>query len=657
MLLYLPCPVLAAPEQARHGYVDLSNLDLAGGKTAKLDGEWEFYWGELLTPTDFTLGKHAHPGQYLNVPQSWEKAQYQGQTLPAKGVATYRLIVQPPTGQHDLALRIGDIPYAYNLWVDGKLLQSVGQIGHDVKSEHRGARISVVHFAGDGKPIELLIQVSNYHFIRGMGALSSIQFGAAETLSMAQMHRWGVASLMAGFWLLMCIYHIALFAARPKDWAPLLFFFYCVTRSVVAFGWSMSDWLLMAYFPTVDAEIVEAVVGQCLLLAGPLSMLFFRSIFPEEFSARACKFVTGITAVFTILCVAKGYSEVGQIFLYFYLYAIGLTLYFTYALSKAAWHNRIGAKLIMFGWLCLGLTGVNDFLIQLNWIESIPLSAFGLTLFVLFQSFALANRFSRAFNTVENLSQTLDEQNAVLREEMDERLRLEHEIEKVRDVERRTIGRQLHDGLCQELTAARLHCSVLRFDQNTKDMPSRGFDQMGSLLNDAVDHAYELSRGLWPVENESNNLVSTLEGLAGKTRTEYGFEIGIHCSIVCEICQHKNAIQIYQIAQEALRNIGKHAHAKHVIINMDCVNQNGKLLIRVEDDGVGRRGQGARTGGLGSRIMAHTAKTINAELNINDGPNGGTVVSLRVPCHHTSFKSPQLESTSQHALNAQEGAL
>ena len=56
------------------------------------------------------------------------------------------------------------------------------------------------------------------------------------------------------------------------------------------------------------------------------------------------------------------------------------------------------------------------------------------------------------------------------------------------------------------------------------------------------------------------------------------------------------------------------------------------LVLRVEDDGVGRIAKQTSAGGLGLRIMAHRARSIGGELTIADRPGGGTVVILAMPC-------------------------
>ena len=96
---------------------------------------------------------------------------------------------------------------------------------------------------------------------------------------------------------------------------------------------------------------------------------------------------------------------------------------------------------------------------------------------------ALAQRFSNAFTEVELLSLDLEDKNAELKTEMDERSRLEQEIIKVSEEERRSLSHGLHDGLCQQLAVARLRCSVLALEPG---MGARGPWQPGRPLRVAA---------------------------------------------------------------------------------------------------------------------------------------------------------------------------
>ncbi len=624
----LPCQ--AASAKAVLGQIDLSALDVVRGEVATLDGEWAFYWGYLLTPENFGAGNSVPEVGYVPLPSKWSKTSFRGQPLPDTGYATYRLTIQPPLGEHELALRLDEISSACRIWINGRLALESGVVGRDSASEKKNSSRRILRFSNRGEPVELLLQVSNFH--DWTGSVPGIKFGAADTLDLNQARDVSLAVLLTGGMLVMCIYHLALYFMRRKELSFLYFSLYCLARIDYTVFNGASDGVIRLLLPEIDGPTVYAMAMTSLYLSSLISLAFFRSLYPQEFSSRVLIFAALVTVGLIVVNVINRFAMVRGVQLFFYAYSMILIAYYLYCLVRAWRRKRVGAGLILIGYMVLGITLVNDMLTDTQMIRSVFLIPVGMFVFVLFQSFALARRFTMAFSSVEVLSDKLEEQNEILQADMAEHIRLEHEIELVAEKERRAISRELHDGLCQQLTAARLHCSVLRRENKGRNKAVSGIEEMAGLLHGAVDHAYELSRGLWPVEHEERDLVSSLEGLVGKLRSSQPLEVSISCELACEHCHNANASPIFYIVREALQNVCKHASATRVQIVLDCRSVAQTLILRIEDDGVGRIDKQSSSGGLGLRIMAHRARSIGGELTIADRPGGGTVVSLAVPC-------------------------
>jgi two-component system, NarL family, sensor kinase len=89
-------------------------------------------------------------------------------------------------------------------------------------------------------------------------------------------------------------------------------------------------------------------------------------------------------------------------------------------------------------------------------------------------------------------------------------------------------------------------------------------------------------------------------------------------------------VELHQIAQEALNNALKHAHARHVQVRLHF----GDAVTRLEihDDGVGFDLAAAQAGGgLGLPGMAERAEKIGGQLEIETAPGCGTQVYVKVP--------------------------
>jgi signal transduction histidine kinase len=247
---------------------------------------------------------------------------------------------------------------------------------------------------------------------------------------------------------------------------------------------------------------------------------------------------------------------------------------------------------------------------------------------------ALSGMNNQIHDLVSNLKQEIDERTAAsqaLEAEIAERIRLEREIVKISDNERLQISHDLHDGLCQQLTGARLRCAALESKLTSDGICVEDVPLLGQLLDDAVNHAYDLSRGLWPMDLDSNDLTASLGELIRRISRQDGPTIELFLQRGCAKCPAGNESQIFRIAQEAITNAVKHAKATLVSVSLEC-SPGGGLVMHVRDNGAGRSRSKNVAGGMGIGIMTHRAKNIGGSLEIQDPEDGGTVVVCTVPC-------------------------
>src|SRR5262249_56012854 len=96
--------------------------------------------------------------------------------------------------------------------------------------------------------------------------------------------------------------------------------------------------------------------------------------------------------------------------------------------------------------------------------------------------------------------------------------------------ERRRIGQDLHDGLCQQLAGIELMSQVLEQKLARKSkMDSARAGEIARHVREAISQTRSLARGLTPVTLESEGLASALHELAANTETMFG----VHCHVDC----------------------------------------------------------------------------------------------------------------------------
>jgi PAS domain S-box-containing protein len=203
---------------------------------------------------------------------------------------------------------------------------------------------------------------------------------------------------------------------------------------------------------------------------------------------------------------------------------------------------------------------------------------------------------------------------------------LEGEILAISDREQRRLGQDLHDSLCQHLTAiAFMARSVALRLKKHRVIEVEHIEKIAELINDGVTEARTIARGLHPVEMEPPGLVTALATLVKqphwpvRCRLEADEEISVQDSTV--------ALHLYRIAREALINANKYSRAREIIVRMR--RSASGIELSVIDDGVGIPPDSPAGSGMGFHIMQYRARSIGARLEIKPIKPHGT----RLTCY------------------------
>src|SRR5262249_34785070 len=151
-------------------------------------------------------------------------------------------------------------------------------------------------------------------------------------------------------------------------------------------------------------------------------------------------------------------------------------------------------------------------------------------------------------------------------------------------------------------------------------------EQLVSLSEDV--HA--LSRQLHPSILDDLGLVEALRSECASFSRREGIAVVYRPDAVPTTLAKDVALCVYRVAQEALRNLAKHAAVNEAWVTL--VATGPELLLRVQDKGVGFDPAGLRSQpGLGLSSMEERVRLVGAELSVTSGLGQGTVVEVRVP--------------------------
>ena len=220
--------------------------------------------------------------------------------------------------------------------------------------------------------------------------------------------------------------------------------------------------------------------------------------------------------------------------------------------------------------------------------------------------------------------------NDILKDEMIERKRLEKSILEISEREKGRIAQDLHDGLGQHLTGVAFLSKVLERKLIEKSAPDASdAAKIARLVNQAINQTRELARGLLPVESGSKGLMSALQHLASEVEELFHISCLFRVDQDVLIRDIDLATHLYRIAQEAVTNAIKHGQSRQIVIVLS--HDRDKVLLSIQDDGVGFTGRLENKEGMGIRTMNYRANMIGALLDIQKNPAGGTVVICTLP--------------------------
>lgn len=201
--------------------------------------------------------------------------------------------------------------------------------------------------------------------------------------------------------------------------------------------------------------------------------------------------------------------------------------------------------------------------------------------------------------------------------------------------ERSRISRELHDELGGALALVKLRFSLiergLREDQAVLIAQCR---QMAQYVDEIIESVHRLSRDLSPAILEDIGLTSALKWLVNHFADNYN--ITAQCTIedIDHLFQKSERIMIFRILQEALTNIGKHAGAASVRIEVRT--EKDMLFLSVEDNGRGfdtdgNAGKVFSERGLGLATMQQRSEILGGAFEIRSEAGQGTRIAVRIP--------------------------
>jgi signal transduction histidine kinase len=202
--------------------------------------------------------------------------------------------------------------------------------------------------------------------------------------------------------------------------------------------------------------------------------------------------------------------------------------------------------------------------------------------------------------------------------------------------ERQRMAREIHDTLAQGLTGIITQLQAADQARERPEAWQHHLDQVKALARDSLAAARRSVAALGPPELEDSRLPDAIADLAARwsatTQVPATVQsVGEPRPMLAEL-----EITLFRVAQEALANVAKHAHATRVVITLSYMDD--LVMLDVRDDGagfdldaVGQRGDAADGSGFGLRGVRQRLDRVQGTLEIESRPGEGTVVNASLP--------------------------
>ncbi|MCT4686313.1 sensor histidine kinase [Vallitalea sp.] len=381
---------------AQNGLLDLTDWDFEKDGTVQLNGEWEFYWNQLLTHEDFKENEpKIHFNGYQQVPNTWDEYNISGKHPKGTGYGTYRLKVKNDNWSDTFGLKILTMSTSYIIMIDDRVIATngtVGDIPKKTKPKYNTQSVSIIPTSNE---FHIIVQVSNFTYARG-GIWRPIVFGLDYDIRKITIKTSRNEMFLMGIILIMMCYHFILYCVRKEDKSLLyavIGLFVTILRILVT-----GEYYITTLFPNISFSTI-ILLEYCTLYWGLITwVLFIGKLFPYEFNKNILKIFVFVDIFFTVATFTLPIYIYTNYLICIEIYNIILFIYAILRVIIAAKNEKDDAQLILYCSILLFTAYIIDISIFLNFIPNITGGVFitVVAVAVLIQAYIISRRYSRA---------------------------------------------------------------------------------------------------------------------------------------------------------------------------------------------------------------------------------------------------------------------
>ncbi|MBG6132217.1 signal transduction histidine kinase [Aquimarina sp. EL_43] len=192
----------------------------------------------------------------------------------------------------------------------------------------------------------------------------------------------------------------------------------------------------------------------------------------------------------------------------------------------------------------------------------------------------------------------------------------------------KSIGREIHDNVGQKLTLSSLYLQQLTFENKAPQI-NNSIANINTIISESLDELRHLSKSLMDDTIDNNSISDLIENECRKANNLKKYRVRFKNNLEHTPKLYEVKSILLRITQEFIQNSIKHAGCKNIDISL--YENEGKLHLKLQDDGKGFDVENLKTNGIGIKNMKKRTEMIDGIFNLESNTKNGTKLTLIIP--------------------------
>ena len=375
---------------AEDGVISFPDYNLLKDDNAMLDGQWDLYYNELLSPDDL---KNRKPDTFYNIPGRLSSQIDNART----GYMTLHLKINVP--EDDVyGIYFSEIFTSAKIWINGINYGGYGTVAESLDEEKASYKPQYLYFPSENKEIDIVINTSVYREIKPY--LRSPIFGLKDNIMKINLMKVSMDGLTIGVMLIMIIINAGFFFASTRKKRHIYFSAICfilILRCLV-----FNSRLLVQFFPGTPYELISKIAAITFYLWVALYIFFLNDVFDNKI--KIVKPAAAFGTFFTLLCIFTSNMVYDNIQIISHIIIAGFIIYLLWFILKEIKNKNKKAQLNFLSFIILCIAAINDILVNNAVVPNQYSALYGGILFVIMELLYIFTDYQKIMKKLENLN-------------------------------------------------------------------------------------------------------------------------------------------------------------------------------------------------------------------------------------------------------------